>query len=162
MYFDPGIYKLFMTLNSVNMDSIRKVSIPAAQKTLTDAQFDQNFAGGVCIMAKNTVSLTLLQGSYTNIESHCIATTNAALAITSTVFNNSGLTNVPAPINDDAIDESDGVTFVIFTGANNDISPLNFVRITSAQFIQNKIKSKYGGVFDKYYECHFPNRFNRL
>lgn len=147
MLIDPGTSFLKLTLQNVNMDSIKKVAMTAAEKTLDDLQTENDFlGGGVCMMARKAVALALVGGTYTNIESNCIVLNDATLAINYTVFDNSGLTNVPKPIADDTITEADGVSFVTFIGGTTDIAPTNIVKILGAKFIENKVKSMYGGV----------------
>lgn len=147
MLIDPGTSFLKLTLQNVNMDSIKKVAMTAAEKTLDDLQTENDFlGGGVCMMARKAVALALVSGTYKNIESNCIVLNDATLAINYTVFDNSGLTNVPKPIADDTITEADGVSFVTFIGGTTDIAPTNIVKILGAKFIENKVKSMYGGV----------------
>jgi len=148
---DGGINTNFRWIN-ITMRNITKEIFE--QKNEQDLDYEREWIGGLCILARNIFNPDMKNSSFENINSHCIATSFSTVFLENVIFNNSGLESSPLKLSDEnSISETDGVSWVIIrargqTYRNN---------ITSCRFIENKITPKYGGV--KMIQITFLNKF---
>jgi len=140
-----------LQLNNVNMKNIAKINVPPQEKTMDELTLESQFSGGICALARDSTFLSLSSSTFTNIYSHCIGVSQAALTISLSIFNNTNIdpsykTSFTSTTSFGSLDETDGVSFIIYQDATSEISPQTKVGVTSSQFIENNIYSKYGGV----------------
>lgn len=131
-----------ITLENVTIDGISKKNTDSKLDVVEYAQIRSEWIGGVCLLGKGSVVLTIKQSRITNIASHCIGLKFSTLTLTSVVFDNSALEYMPSQIPDELVNEADGVTWI---NLFSDGVPTRDT-ITSCKFISNKIPPKYGGV----------------
>ena len=134
------------------MNNIKKIQLLPHQKTAEDSSYESIWPGGVCFLGRDTIALVISHSVFTNIYSHCVGLTTAALTINNSTFNNSDIdpayeSLITSSTTIDSFSESDGVTFINFQDGTSDIIPLGRVAISNSKFISNKIHPKYGGVF---------------
>ena len=133
-------------LDTVTMTNIKKQTIDLASMTSTDVEYQSQWFGGVCFLARGDISVTFQNSNFTNIYSHCLGFTSSALTVTSCLFDNSGITDVDSSIPDDDGDSYSGVSWINFDQGTSKIWPGLSVVITSSTFNENKLYPNRGGV----------------
>lgn len=137
-----GLINIRMT--NLTITDITKKEVINKSADYLDIQ--AQWPGGICFLGKNGISLSFKQSKIMNLNSHCIGLKFSTMTLASLIFDNSALKYEPTQILEDQVDDSSGVSWVNFHAGTKDIIPQTAIRITSCQFIDNKIYSKYGGV----------------
>lgn len=150
-----GLMNIKMT-NLMITDITKKTIINKSTEYL---DIEAQWPGGICLLGKNGISLTIKQSKIMNLNSHCIGLKYSTMTLTSVVFTNAALRYEPTQISENQVDDSSGVSWINFHAGTQDIIPQMSIRITSCQFIENKIYSKCGGV--SLYFSNYTNLQNR-
>jgi len=132
------------------MHNIKK-TITSSEKAIEDLYYETQWPGGICMLGRDMVSFRLVDSTFTNIYSHCIALKQSTFSMLNLTFDNSGIEDSYQSILDsstsiDSTNRNDGVTFLNFEDGTRDVPPLIKINVTNSRFINNKIHSKYGGV----------------
>jgi len=116
-------------LASLNIDGISMTNIVKTE-SLSEAS---------CVSGQNTVGITIKGSTFRSVNTNCVVMNTSALALTNNTFDNSDLPST--------ISNPDGVTWVTFIEGTLELSPGNFLRITSNRFLNNTLAPLNGGAF---------------